>query len=115
LNDVKQRAAIPDTVSYLKLCTSISVSKLASFLKTDEDNAVQGLLNMKIKTRALRWRGGAPASGTVVSSAELDVAVSRDTVYVSEYKAARRFGEFFIRVSRCPLLCCFFFVRISYF
>ncbi len=53
LTDVKQRASIPDHVSYLKLCTSISVPKLASFLKTDEESAVQGLLNMKNKTRSV--------------------------------------------------------------
>jgi len=95
INDIKQRATIPDIVSYLKLCTSISVSKLAVFLKTDEQTVAEGLINLQHKARSLQRRGAgkAPASAEL----DIDVAINKDVVLVSEYKAARRYGEFFIR------------------
>jgi len=98
MQDIKQRQNLPEIYSYLKLCTVVGLPKLAAFLKTDEDTLNQMLVNLKHKTRNLRWRaGGGPASGKYVSSAEVDFCVIKDLVHVAEYKAARRYGEFFIR------------------
>jgi len=97
LHDIKQREKLPEIYSYLKMCTAINTTKLAAFLKTDDDSLNQMLLNLKHKTRNLRWKGGAASSGKWQSSSEVDFVVNADLIQVAEYKAPRRYGEYFIR------------------
>jgi len=97
LHDIKQREKLPEIYSYLKMCTAINTTKLAAFLKTDEDSLSQMLLNLKHKTRNLRWKGGSASSGKWQSSSEVDFVVNADLIQVAEYKAPRRYGEYFIR------------------
>jgi len=97
LNEMQQRQKMADIYSYLKLCTTVSTDKLAKFLNTDEETCNSWLLSLKHKTRNLRWKGGSPLSGDWVSAADVDFLVNKDTIHVSEHKAPRQFGGFFIR------------------
>jgi len=94
---MQQRQKMADIYSYLKLCTTVSTDKLSKFLNTDEETCSSWLLSLKHKTRNLRWKGGSPLSGDWVSAADVDFVVNKDTIHVSEYKAPRQFGGFFIR------------------
>jgi len=98
VNDVKQREKVPELYSYLKYCTVVPFSKLSSFVKTDVETLASLLLNLKHKTRNLRWRpGNGPLSGKPLSSAEVEFCIIKDLVYVAEFRSARRVSDFFIR------------------
>ena len=97
LGEVKSRTQINDLYSYLKLFTTISIAKLAVFLHTDEDATLALLLKLSHKSRSQRWVGGAPADFVWQQLNEVHFTVVKDTIYVTEQRAARSFGNFFIR------------------
>jgi len=105
LNDISERASLPEILSYLKLCSTVSVSRLASFLKWDEAKLIQELLALKHKTRNMQWRpggsgvGGGPLAGKLTSAAELNFAMSRDVMHVAEYRTQSRYPDYFVRKS----------------
>lgn len=95
--EIKQRANLKDIYSHLKLCSTISTSKLASFLGVDEDTLGTYLFNVKHKTQSLRWCGGAPLDGKWKSSADVDFYVTKDMIQVADTSNAPQYGHHFIR------------------
>jgi len=97
LAEVKQQILIPTIRSYLKLYTTISLQKLASFLEVDEKDLKKTLACYKHKTRNLVWNGGAPLNGEWSSSSDVDFYIETDMVHIYDAKVQRRYSEFFIR------------------
>jgi len=98
LAEVHSRAKINELYSYLKLFTSISVSKLALFLKIDEEATQALLLKLVHKSRQQRWvAGGSPADAAWAQVHEVHFTLQRDVVVVADQRAQKRFGDFFIR------------------
>eukprot|EP00030_Apusomonadida_sp_AF-17_P007361 a841028_1370.p1 GENE.a841028_1370~~a841028_1370.p1 ORF type:complete len:551 (-),score=304.09 a841028_1370:15-1637(-) len=104
LRDVTHQLVIPRVRSYLKLYTSISVAKLASFLGMPEQELRVCLVHYKHKTRSLVWddedaavvRRG-PLTGKLASMSDVAFHVDGDMIYVADTKVARRYGEYFMQ------------------
>jgi translation initiation factor 3 subunit L len=96
-NQIKQRANLSDIYSYLNLCTTVSTSKLASFLKVDEATLGTYLFNVKDKTNNLRWIGGPAIDGIWKSYAEVDFTVNKNMIQVAKTANPTRCGNFFIK------------------
>lgn len=67
-----KESQLPTIRSYLKLYTTISTAKLASFLEVPEPTLRTYLLCFKHKTRNLVWSGGAPLSGKSTFASDVD-------------------------------------------
>lgn len=99
LNEVREQRLVPIIRSYLKLYSSIPISKLAKFLEVDDDTFRTQLLSLKHKTRQLTWNGGPVTNGVFTSSTDVDFYVEKDMVFIADYKPTRRYGDFFLRHS----------------
>jgi translation initiation factor 3 subunit L len=97
INEIQQRAHIPNVSGYLKVCKTVTAAKMASFLKTDPDDLHTWLMALKHKTRSLRWKSGSPSSGQWLTSSEVDFFVRKAMVHIAEPTIPRRYGDFFIR------------------
>jgi len=95
--EVRSRAHINDLYSYLKLFTTVSLSKLAVFLQQDEEATAALLLKLQHKTHTQRWTGGAPADAEWQQLNEVDFTLHKDTVYVNVQRPQRRYADFFLR------------------
>merc|ERR1711871_534163 len=58
LNEVNEHKLLGSIRSYLKLYTTISISKLALYMETDEAELRTHLMTLKHKTRQMIWQGG---------------------------------------------------------
>ncbi|KXJ28540.1 eukaryotic translation initiation factor 3 subunit L [Exaiptasia diaphana] len=106
MNEVAQQSKIPIVRSYLKLYTTMPISKLAAFLDMDEDTFRNQLLCYKHKQRNLVWTLGKDAlDGELQSSSEVDFYIDKDMIHIADTKVERRYGEFFIRqIHKCEEL-----------
>ena len=52
---------------------------------------------LKHKTHSLVWTGGAPLSGQVASSADIDFFVDNEMAHVADMNLTRQHSEFFIK------------------
>ncbi|XP_065659692.1 eukaryotic translation initiation factor 3 subunit L isoform X3 [Hydra vulgaris] len=96
--EVQQQSIIPVIRSYLKLYTTMSLSKLASLSELDEGTLQTALLCFKHKQRTLVWTKGNDAlNGEFQSSPETDFFIGNDMIHIADTKVARRYGDFFIR------------------
>merc|ERR1712126_699329 len=96
--EVQQQSIIPVIRSYLKLYTTMSISKLASLSELDEATLQTALLCFKHKQRNLVWVKGSDAlEGEFQSSPETDFYINNDMIHIADTKIARRYGDFFIR------------------
>eukprot|EP00735_Rhodelphis_limneticus_P011632 TRINITY_DN475_c0_g1::TRINITY_DN475_c0_g1_i1::g.2601::m.2601 TRINITY_DN475_c0_g1::TRINITY_DN475_c0_g1_i1::g.2601 ORF type:complete len:568 (-),score=194.45,sp/A7SDW5/EIF3L_NEMVE/50.20/2e-171,Paf67/PF10255.4/6.7e-148,TPR_2/PF07719.12/2.2e+03,TPR_2/PF07719.12/0.056,TPR_1/PF00515.23/3.1e+03,TPR_1/PF00515.23/0.14 TRINITY_DN475_c0_g1_i1:319-2022(-) len=98
LREVSEQSLMPTIRSFLKLYTTMGVSKLADFLDTDDATVTQALLCMKHKMRQTVWTGGLATEGRLVpSTSELNFFIDDDTVHIADTQVSRRYGEFFVR------------------
>ncbi|KAK3752142.1 hypothetical protein QZH41_018499, partial [Actinostola sp. cb2023] len=98
MNEVAQQSKIPIVRSYLKLYTTMPISKLAAFLDMEEDAFRNQLLCYKHKQRNLVWCTGKDAlGGEQQSSSEVDFYIDKNMIHIADTKVERRYGEFFIR------------------
>jgi translation initiation factor 3 subunit L len=110
INELKQQSLLPIIRSYLKLYTTIGIDKLAHLLerKVDEETLSQILLCYNHKTRGLAWQssaaGDAPATnpatalgGKMTSFSDIAFYVEGGMIHISDTKAPRRYGDYFIR------------------
>jgi translation initiation factor 3 subunit L len=97
LVDVRQQMQLPIIRSYLKLYSTISTDKLATFLDMEEATLRTYLLCFKHKTHNLIWTGGNPLNGKHASSSDVDFYIDQDMIHIVDSKVTRRYGEFFIR------------------
>jgi translation initiation factor 3 subunit L len=98
-DEVQQQLYIGTIRSYLKLYTTMPISKLASFLEMDEDSLKDYLLCFKHKMRNLVTTKNCVSAldGEFQSGSEVDFYIDGDMIHVADTKVSRRYGDFFIR------------------
>merc|ERR1740133_450555 len=97
MNMVDQSVSHNTIRSYLKLYTTIPVTKLAGFLGWTEDEFRKSIWSLKHKSTEQVWNGGSATDGVWASSSDVDFHIDGDMVHVAESKVVRKFGDFFIR------------------
>lgn len=114
MDEVRQQKMLPTIRSYLKLYTTLPLSKLATFMSQsqsqrnndadnwDLDKEVSNLsihlLCFKHKMKNLVWvKGASGLDGKFLSGSELDFYIDSDMVHIADTKVAHRYGDFFIR------------------
>lgn len=101
LSEVEGQLMIPTIRSFLKLYTTMPVSKLASFLE-DSDVKTRNfhchLLSFKHKMKNVVWtKGSSSLEGEFQSGSDVDFFIDRDMIHIADTKVARRYGDFYIR------------------
>jgi len=99
-DEVEQQIWLPTIRSYLKLYTTMPISKLAAFMEIDERVLKTHLLAFKHKMKNVVWTKGSGSSGLegeLQSSSEVDFYIDKDMIHIADTKVARRYGDFFIR------------------
>ena len=82
---------------YLKLYTSLPVSKLATFHDMTEADFVPRLLSYKVRLRQLeRGEGDSYSEGTFKSALDIHYYMEGDMVHIDEAEIQRRFETYFI-------------------
>lgn len=112
MEEVAQQKMLPTIRSYLKLYTTLPLSKLATFMaqnsrtseasNRDLDKEMQSLvihlLCFKHKMKNVVWSKGASGlEGKFQSGSELDFYIDNDMIHIADTKVAHRYGDFFIR------------------
>jgi len=97
LATVEQQKSLPTIRSFLKLYTTIGLSKLAALLEEEEATLREHLQCLKHKTHALAWTGGPPLSGEWASSADVDFYVDNDMAHVADFAISRKHSEYFVK------------------
>lgn len=98
LDEVRQQLMLPTIRSYLKLYTTMPISKLAAFLDMKEPDFVNHLLCFKHKMKNMVWtKGTSGLEGEFQSGSEVDFFIDKDMIHIADTKVARRYGDFFIR------------------
>ncbi|KAI9145593.1 RNA polymerase I-associated factor PAF67-domain-containing protein [Paraphysoderma sedebokerense] len=97
LRDVKNQLKVPHLRSFLKLYSTLGVSKLAGVMGVDEDSLRRDLLVFKNRTHGLKWTQGSLLSGEVITSTDLDFYISNDILHIAESKIGRKYADWFIR------------------
>jgi len=97
LQDVKQQKFLPTIRSYMKLYTSIKISKLAQLCEMDEEGLRDQLLCVVHKMRQLvRQPGKPPLSGEIQMCSDIEFIIDGDTVHISSQKGAQPVGDMFL-------------------
>ena len=94
--EVQQQSLLATIRSYLKLYSSLSIGKLASFLGVDEEAFRVQLHTYKHKTNQLVWTSGTATSGSRLSADDVDFYIEKDMVHIANVKVARCYGEYFV-------------------
>ncbi|KAL3877920.1 hypothetical protein ACJMK2_035561 [Sinanodonta woodiana] len=98
VEEVSQQIHIPTIRSYLKLYTTLPISKLATFMDINEDELRTHLMCFKHKMKNVVWtKGTSGLEGEFQSASEVDFYIDRDMIHIADTKVARRYGDFFIR------------------
>jgi len=107
MDEVRQQKMIPTIRSYLKLYTTLPLSKLASFMYGQDRNGdmeknIQELrihlMCFKHKMKNIVWtKGTSGLEGTFQSGSELDFYIDNDMIHIADTKVAPPYGDFFIR------------------
>ncbi|RKP06123.1 translation initiation factor 3 complex subunit L [Thamnocephalis sphaerospora] len=97
LGQIRHHLVSAKVRSYLKLCTTLSVEKLASFLEVTPEELCTQLMVLKVCSRQTRWVEGPLVSGTRVSVSDVDFCIKQDSIQVAEHKVGRRYGDWFVR------------------
>jgi translation initiation factor 3 subunit L len=93
MEEIKQQSQIPILRGYLKLYSTMPLSKLAAFVDWPEEKLLSYLLSFKHKMFV-----GAKDSGVEVEDiSDLDFYIDKDMIHIADTKVARRYGEYFIR------------------
>ncbi|KAJ3412971.1 Eukaryotic translation initiation factor 3 subunit L [Chytridiales sp. JEL 0842] len=97
LSEVKQQVLVPTIRSYLKLYTTIRISKLATLVENTPEELRTELLVYKHKTLQRRYESGSVLEGEYSSTTDLDFYIKQDMIHISETKVGRKVGDWFIR------------------
>jgi len=114
LNEVRAVQKIPDIYSYLKMCTSINVKRLATFLGEDMDAIPRRLLYLKHKTHSgskysrknrmdskmlegKKTKDTSSGTKTKETSSDIQFMISEGMVHIAERKKEKQHADFFIR------------------
>ncbi|EGI70009.1 Eukaryotic translation initiation factor 3 subunit L, partial [Acromyrmex echinatior] len=111
MDEVIQQKMLPTIRSYLKLYTTLPLSKLATFMGNNTRSDIEGwdldkevnaltihLLCFKHKMKNIVWtKGTSGLDGKFQSGSELDFYIDHDMIHIADTKVAHRYGDFFIR------------------
>uniref|UniRef100_A0A8W8MD78 Eukaryotic translation initiation factor 3 subunit L n=1 Tax=Magallana gigas TaxID=29159 RepID=A0A8W8MD78_MAGGI len=98
MEEVTQQIILPTIRSFLKLYTTLPLSKLAIFMDMTEDELKTHLMCFKHKMKNLVWtKGTSGLEGEFQSASEVDFYIDKDMIHIADTKVARRYGDFFIR------------------
>ncbi|XP_074000255.1 eukaryotic translation initiation factor 3 subunit l [Rhodnius prolixus] len=107
MDEVKQQINLPTIRSYLKLYTTLPLSKLAMFMskagtKEELENSKAllrtDLLCFKHKMKNVVWtKGTSGLEGSFQSGSEIDFYMDHDMIHIADTKVANCYGDFFIR------------------
>lgn len=98
MDEVIQQLPILVIRSYLKLYTTMPISKLAAFLELDENTLRIQLLSYKHKMQSVVWTAGnSGLEGEFQSGSDVDFYIDREMIHVADTKVARRYGDYFLR------------------
>lgn len=100
MREVEGQIMIPTIRSFLKLYTTLPVSKLANFLdKADKAESFHcHLMSFKHKMKNVVWtKGSSSLDGEFQSGSEVDFFIDGNMIHIADTKVARRYGDFYIR------------------
>ena len=97
MEEVKNNMWGPTVRSYLKLYTTMDLTKLAGFLEVDAETLRGRLLVNKQRSRQVRQIEGGLLEGEVVNSNDLDYSMHGDLIHVAEAKVGRRLVDWYLR------------------
>lgn len=89
MDEVREQSRIAMIRSFLKLYSSISVSKLASFVELTEPQLRTALMGYKHKMKSLVWTGS-PSSleGQLRITSDIDFYVDCDMIHIAATKVS---------------------------
>merc|ERR1712032_555302 len=96
LQEVKQQQALPKIGAFMKLYTSLKISKLASLCEMDEDGLRDQLMCVMHKTRQPVRMEGAPLTGDMQPCNEVEFYLDGDMVHINSHKPVRPHAEVFL-------------------
>ncbi|KAI9106728.1 hypothetical protein K1719_022454 [Acacia pycnantha] len=91
LYEVKQQQLLSGVRTFLKLYSTISLAKLASYMEVDEATLRSILVTYKHKTHAV------DSDRKIVSNADVDFYIDDDLIRVVEPKFPKRYADYFLR------------------
>jgi len=98
IDEFIQQKLISTVRSFLRLYTTLPLSKLATFMEMDEEDVRTQLVSFKHKMKNLVWtKGTGGLDGEFQNSSEVDFYIDGDMIHIADTKVARRYGDFFIR------------------
>ncbi|XP_052069972.1 eukaryotic translation initiation factor 3 subunit L-like [Mytilus californianus] len=98
IDEVQQQILLPTIRSYLKLYTTLPLSKLAGFMEMPVEELKTHLMCFKHKMKNVVWtKGTSGLEGEFQSASEVDFYIDKDMIHIADTKVARRYGDFFIR------------------
>ncbi|XP_076921429.1 uncharacterized protein LOC143582833 [Bidens hawaiensis] len=91
LYEVKQQQQLSIVRTFLKVYSTISIEKLASYMEVDEATLRTILMTYKHKTHSV------VAGGKTISNADIDFYIENDLIHVVESKTLKQYGDYFLR------------------
>ncbi|KAL5729192.1 hypothetical protein ACHQM5_002173 [Ranunculus cassubicifolius] len=91
LYEVKQQQLLSGVRTFLKLYSTISISKLATYMEVDEPTVRSILLTYKHKTHSV------DSDGKIISNADVDFYINDEMIHVVETKSTKPYGDYFMR------------------
>lgn len=98
IDEIREQNMLHTIRSYLKLYTTLPLSKLANFMKTDDNELKMQLMCFKHKMKNLVWvKGTNSLEGEFQTASEIDFYIHEGMIHIADTKVDRRYGNFFIR------------------
>ncbi|XP_067950431.1 eukaryotic translation initiation factor 3 subunit L-like [Watersipora subatra] len=98
MDEVQQHHMLGTIRSYLKLYSTLTLSKLATFMDMTQEELSIALMGFKHKMKNVVWTGGASGlEGEFQSGSEVDFYIDNDMIHIADTQVARRHGDFFVR------------------
>ncbi|KAL8171668.1 hypothetical protein V2J09_023472 [Rumex salicifolius] len=91
LYEVKQQQLLVGLRTFLKIYSTISLSKLATYMEVDEATLRTILMTYKHKTHTVG------SDGKTISNADVDFYINDNMVYVVKSKPSKRYGDYLMR------------------
>ncbi|GLT48228.1 hypothetical protein SLA2020_218670 [Shorea laevis] len=91
LYEVKQQKLLSGVRTFLKVYSTMSLGKLASYMEVDEPTLRTILLTDKHKTHAI------DSDGRIFSNADVDFYIYDEMIHVVESKQVKQYGDYFLR------------------
>jgi translation initiation factor 3 subunit L len=97
MDEVKTNMFNPTVKSYLRLYTTMDLTKLSGFLDVQPEELRSWLLVNKQRTKQLRWNDAGLLDGDLVNVSDIDYAMQGDLIHISEAKVGRKLVDWYLR------------------